>query len=372
MGGSLTKSPLERRNTVARRSQRRTIHNIKSRVERILQDVKRFKGTEEDENFEALISELDHTRIELMRKATNLQPQIKQIHDITNMKIDECEQALRNKLLENQRKAKNKEEAALEKAKKIEEKNKNKADEQENDDIIISEEENEAERLAASTDKRKTVEVKFVQIVSPGEESEVTESQGRSSTMTSPQDKRKSILKVGVPVMPGAILNDISAKLMKLSKNKKSQNNEGSVSESEVKENEIYTILSKNAHDTDETTDLETRIHAIINNLQTLECQIADFIGRKNGTQYNRIKNQLVQYLIELNDVNTSDEHLKDKLNSCRTYINSNITFLDDKAIDDKMSASNDDVFLETNNNAPVSPVDAEMKYRKLTKTTAI
>lgn len=348
--GLSSSTPLERRNTVARRSQRRTIHNIKSKVDRIAQEVKKFKGIEEDSNFQILMSEINHLKVELMRKSKDLQPQVRNIHQVTLNKIEECVQTLENKLLENQEKFRKKEEVNEEKARKKEQKNKDKSHENSDMsyDVTVIEENDEAEELAASTEKRKTLEVKFVQIIPPGE-NEPPENQGRSSRIVSPEEKRKSILKVGVPVMPGAMMNEISSKSKKISSHY----------------NHIDSVVK-----TEE--DILARVNEIVNNLQAIECQIADFVGRKNGTQYNRIRDHLNEYLIELNQVNTADNFINEQIKLCKNYIGSNMNFLDEKVINDERYDSNDDVFQADNNNVPLSPVEVQRKLEKLTRTTAI
>lgn len=364
MGISASKSPLERRNTVARRSQRRTIHNIKSKVDQVYQDIKKFKGTEEDDNFNSLLTEIDHLKIELMRKVKDLQPQVRNIYEVTLKKLNNCEGDLRTRLLDNQEKAKKKEEAEQEKARKKEEKNRDKnqqnaehsteipvikEDEPEIEEVEGEYAEIEANTLSASTEKRKTLEVKFVQIIPPGEDDEQPESQVGSSRIVSPEEKRKSILKVGIPVMPGVLMNEISSKSKKISEHYNHQN----------------------AVETSDE-DLVTRVNDIVNNLQAMECQIADFVGRKNGTQYYRIRDQLNEYLIELNQMNSNDEFTIDQVKLCKSYVGSNMSFLEEKAVSNRRNDSTEDVFFPDNNNAPLSPVEAQKKLQKLTKTTAI
>lgn len=354
MGIGVSKSPLERRNTVARRSQRRTIHNIKSKVDRVAQDIKKFKGIEEDVNYESLMSELDHLKVELLRKSKDLQPQVTNIYQVTLSKIEESVQTLNNKLLENQDKFRKKGNSEQDKARQKHEKNKEKEpDDTENiqndNDIIITEEENEAHEIAASTERRKTLEVKFVKIVPPDEDVQPPENQGVTSKMVSPEDKRKSILKVGVPVMPGAMMNEISSKSKKISS---------------------HYNHTESTERSDE--DILLRVNEMISNLQAIECQIADFVGRKNGTQYHRIRDQLNEYLIELNRINIVDEYINEQVKLCKNYVGSNMNFLDEKAINDKRYDSNDDVFQSEDNKVPLSPIEVETKLQKLTKTTAI
>lgn len=346
MGIAGSKSTLERRNTIARRSQRRVIHNIKAKVERVYQDIKKFKGTEEDDDFNALISELDHLKTELMKKSKDLQPQVQNICEITFSKIDNAVLTLENKLLENREKSKKKEIADEEKTRK--KKEKNHIDQQTTNDFTITEEQNEVDELAASSEKRKTLEVKFVQIFSPGEKRELSENHVTTSKVVSPEDKRKSILKVGgVPVMPTAMANELSSRSKKISDHS-----------------------SKNENV--QTPDNLTRVNEIINTLQNIECQIADFVGRKYGSQYQRIRDQLNEYLSELNEITTNDEYVNEQVKLCQNYVISNLNFLDDKAVSDYHYKSTDDVFLQNNNNVPLSPKEAEEKYQKLTKITAI
>lgn len=348
MGITGSKSPLERRNTVARRSQRRAIHNIRAKVERVSQDIKQFKATDEDDNFNALLSELEHLKFELIKKSKDLQPQVRKIFEITLSKIEDSALALENRIIENREKLRKKGEADLEKIRREEEENeeKNHYETDETNDIIIKEE-NEAEKIAASSEKRKTLEVKFVQIIPPGGE---IEHPGKSSKVVSPEDKRKSILKVGgVPVMPGAMMNEISSKSKR-------------ISEHYHKNDEI--------EKTDD--DHVTRVNEIINKLQDIECQIADFIGRKYGTQYHRIRDQLNEYLIELNQMSTNDEFVTEQVKLCKNYVGSNINFLDERAVTDSRYESNEDVFLHYKTNDPLSSKEAQEKFQRLTKTTAI
>lgn len=351
MGITASKSPLERRNTVARRSQRRIIHNIKSKVEGVSRDINKFKGTEEDVNFNALMYEIDHLQIELMRKSKDLQPQVRNIYETTLNKVEDCSQALRDKLLENQEKARKKDEAEKEKARRKEEKYKDKSQEtpEKSNDITIIEEDNEAEELAENPERRKTVEVKFVQIIPPEENDEPSQNEARTTKAVRSEEKRKSILKVGIPVMPGAMMDEISSKSKKISNHYSHHNN---------------------IERTDE--DLVTRVNEIASNLQAIECQIADFIGRKDGTQYHRIKDHLNEYLIELNQFNTADEYVMEQVKLCKNYVGTNLSFLEEKAVKDKTTDSSDDVFTADNNNVPLSPVEVERKLQKLSKTTAI
>lgn len=365
MGIESSKSPLERRNTVARRSQRRSISNSKAKVDKIFQEIKKFKGTEENDTYNSILSELDRVRNDLKRKARELQPQVRGIYETTLKRIDEAAEALPDKLIENQDRARKKQEEQEEKARQKQEKEaeskkkkKKKKEESDDEDEVksIENEENQEERLeaeetdnlAANTDKRHTVELKFVQIIPP--EESLQEEDNMPKKLVSPEEKRKSILKVGgVAVMPGAMMNEISTKSKKVS-----------VHYHQSKEN-IF-------------EDPAARLNEIIENLQALECQIADFVGRKHGTQFNRIRDKLNGYLAELTTFSTNDEFLLEQIKLCRNYVSSCMTFLEEKAIDDRKYDSRDDVFLPDvkNNNFAVNPIEVEEKLHRLTKTTAI
>ncbi|KAJ8957392.1 hypothetical protein NQ318_004872 [Aromia moschata] len=361
MGAISSKSPLERRNTVARRSQRRTIHALKAKVDKAFQNIKRFKGVDEED---------------AAYKALQLQPQLRNIHDTTLNRIEESFKVLEEKLRENQEKARKKEQEIQEKAEKKKEKNKKEDDVASEDNDVevkeIAEDHKEAEDLEKSTEKRKTVELKFVQIV-PDEVTEADVHSERNNNLAkSPEETRKSILKMGVPVLPGAVMKEISFR-----------------SSSPL----------KSTAESDSGLVLES-INRIIENLQAIEYQIADFVGKKNGTQYNRIKDKLDQYVGQLDLFKTTDEYALEQIKICKNYAGSCSNFLDEKATDDSMQ---DDVFLPANNehrsivNSPtsvspppvltappppqsptlvnsssLSPVEARMKLQRLSKTTAI
>ncbi|KAJ8972020.1 hypothetical protein NQ314_000402 [Rhamnusium bicolor] len=352
MGGVSSKSPLERRNTVARRSQRRSIHSIKAKVDKVFPDIKKFKGVEEDVNYNSLHAEIEHIKNELLRKAKDLQPQLKNIYDDTLIRIEEAFKALEDKLKENQEKALRKEKENQEKSEKKKDKKKKEENNigSENNDVEVQEIQDEpnkeVEDLVQTTDKRKTVELKFVQVI-PDEK--VTEAdihnENNNRIIKSPEEKRKSILKVGIPVMTGAMMNEISAK---------------SVSISRQYDNETYS-----------ESDSETiiaKVNDIIEHLQAIEYQIADFVGKKHGTQYSRIRDQLNHYLIALNRFNTSDDYTVEQIKICKNYVGSCLNFLDEKAIEEEKF--HDDVFLPPNSN--LGPIDARMKLDRLSKTTAI
>lgn len=104
MGVTNSKSPLERRNTVARRSQRRTLHNLKSKVDNLHKDIKKFKGTTEDTNYVKLKNEIEYFKNDLSRRKKDLQPQVRALYETVYKRLSEADEALINKLQENREK----------------------------------------------------------------------------------------------------------------------------------------------------------------------------------------------------------------------------------------------------------------------------
>lgn len=367
MGLSVSKSPLERRNTVARRTQRRTIHTIKARVDKVFPNIKRFKGVNNDEDYQALHSEIEHLRIELIKKSRELQPQIRHIYDSTLKRIEEAFAALEDKLKENQEKAIKKEREREEKEEKKKEKKKNKDEEvtSENNDVEVEEVEdeatNEADNLAESTEKRQTVELKFVHVI-PGEVTQADIHSNNNNVVKTAEEKRKSILKHGVAVMPGAMMNEIAARTSN-------------------------TVTIQEPHVEHNSEKINARINEIIETLQSTEYQIADFVGKKHGTQYNRIKDKLNQNMTTLNSFSPSDDYTIEQVKICMNYVISCLNFLEEKAVEDEKT-QDDDVFLPAKTSPVISPVmsptmsptlspslspiDARNQFERLSKTTAI
>ncbi|KAJ8923157.1 hypothetical protein NQ315_001711 [Exocentrus adspersus] len=319
MGIAESKSPLERRNTVARRSQRRSITNVKARVDKVFPSIKRFKSVNKDETYHTIHTEIEHLQNELMRKARDLQPQVRNLYDNTLKKLDAAFIALDDKLKENQEKSARKQKEQEEKAeKKKKNKNQDVASENNDGDVEIQEveEEQEATNLEESTDKRKTVELKFVQIIPD----EVIQADVHNNNVAkSPEEKRKSILKHGVAVMPGAMMNEMASKPRTVSIQQHQDN--------KVEDNE----------------KINTKINEIIENLQATEYQIADFIGKRNGTQHNRIRDKLLGYMDVLDGFSPSDDYTVEQINICKNYVTSCLNFLEEKALDEEKLQ--DDVF---------------------------
>ncbi|RZC33199.1 hypothetical protein BDFB_002301 [Asbolus verrucosus] len=269
MGVVNSKSPLERRNTVLRRSQRKSIHGIKGKTDKLAKAIRKFKGTEENLEYVELKARIEGVERELKSSEKNLQPQLRTIHKDALKRTENCYKLLEDKLRENREKAFEKEP--------------NKEKTEDNDDVFI--EEVKDEEAGETEDKRRTVELKLVQV-------ELNES---------PQvNKRASIVKMGgVPVMPGSIMEDMHRR----------------------------------------TADLEARVEDKIARIRqevaNLELEISQFIGRKNGRYYNKIKEQLVGYSEELKNILPMDEAIMEQLKLCRNYIASCLSFLEEKGVGD-------------------------------------
>ncbi|KAG5885225.1 hypothetical protein JTB14_002653 [Gonioctena quinquepunctata] len=371
MGLSTSKSPLERRNTVLKRSQRRTIHMLTNRIERTIQNIKKFRGTDVDEDYRLLKQEIGQINNELLKKTRDLQPQVRNVHQITCSKIQEAFDALEEKVKENIEKNRKKEEEAQEKQKQKEEKSKKNKEKQydESDEVSqimedgVHEQHIESEKLAHSTEKRQTVELKFIKVEAEDETEVDVHSKNSTPLVKSPEEKRKSILKMGVPVMPGAMLSEMTKKLQIASPQE----------EPNITNGNFQNILG--------------RISDVIEELEAIEYQIADFVGKRNGTQYNRIKDKLGSFHNKVSRLHSNDDYTSDQIKVCKNYIMSCLNFLDEKAVDEKgvvegqklvendtvVEKYNNDVFLpESNNNDVLSPLEVNMKLQKLTKTTAI
>lgn len=358
MGAVTSKSPLERRNTVARRSQRRTLHNLKPKIDGVLKEIKKFKGVTEDTNYVALKNEIEYLKNDLTRRGKDLQPQVRTIYENIYKKISEAEDALQNKLEENRTKLEKKENKQKENggtAQSVVDHYDVKSDITSNVDdsetvVQIHTEQQEEQALENSEDRRKTVELKFVKVV-PEEDSPKPSKEVR---IVSPVEKRKSILKAGgVPVMPGAMMNELAAQSSRI--------------------NRQYHAGADETPAPVTVQDVLYRINSIVESLRQLELEINDFVGRKHGKQYNRLRDGLNRYLIELNNLNPSDEYALDQVRICRNYVGSCLTFLDERSTDDARSDSvGDDEVFENNNLPPMSKIEENFRMQKLLKNTAV
>lgn len=161
MGLGNSKSPLERRNTVARRSQRRTLHNLKSKVDNLHKDIKKFKGITEDTNYVKLKNEIEYFKNDLGRRKKDLQPQVRALYETVYKRLNEADEALINKLQENQEKQEKKDakeavsSVGLDDVSEVEEQPQSVM---ENETVVDVHQENEE-------NKRQTVEINLVKVI---------------------------------------------------------------------------------------------------------------------------------------------------------------------------------------------------------------
>ncbi|CAH1116009.1 unnamed protein product [Phaedon cochleariae] len=366
MGLTTSKSPLERRNTVIKRSQRKSIHTIKSKIDKLFTDIKKFRGTEEDDKYKVLVTEIGRLNYELNSKIRDLQPQVRNIHQVTVARLDEAVQALQAKVLENRQKQQekmkknhNQDEEDLNEntSKSVNEEIEVNEETEEGGNQASPEQTNESQVLENSTDKRKTLELKFVQVIPENSIEAEVHNEQMSPNFKRNDEKRKSILKMGVPVMPGAMLEEITKKT-----NQMSVHYDTTVP--------VPVPVPAPAPVPVEDSDaLLAKLGDTVENLQKIEYQIADFVGKKHGTQYNRIKDKLVGYMHEVTQIRSKDDFVVDQVQLCTNYLESCLRFLDDKAVENNKDQLQDDVFLPEQNN---NTFDAQTKLQKLMKTTAI
>ncbi|XP_060522465.1 uncharacterized protein LOC132699646 [Cylas formicarius] len=346
MGGVSSKSPLERRNTVARRSQRRTIHNMKPKIDNVYKDIKKFKGAARDANYIALHNEIEYLKNELTRRGQDLQPQVRNLYENVYKRICEAQEALEQKLQENTEKIEKKQKGKEENAhlETVPEENSSEI-QQDQPDAAEAEE----ERLENSQEKRKTVELKFVKVV-PDED---VPNAPKPANVRSPEEKRKSILKVGVPVMPGAMLKELTAHTNRITK---------------FYDDTVAAELTPQ--------QIMIKINEIVEDLQQIELEISQFVGKKHGKQYNKIRNALNKYLVEVNRLESTDEYASEQQKICRNYVSSCMSFLEERATDSGFIEGDDDVFSSNNNLTAnvkdLSAVEANFKLQSLLKNTQV
>lgn len=148
--------------------------------------------------------------------------------------------------------------------------------------------------------------------------------------------------------MPGAIMNEMSAQSLRANK---------------------QSYASPKSADA-----IFARIKDMVANLRDVELEISAFVGSKNGKQYNKIRETLNVYLVELNGMTHADQDVIDQIKICRNYIVSCLNFLDEKATNAARpeSFTSDDEVFENNNVQPVSKVEANLKMQRLLKNTAV
>lgn len=277
MGGSSSKSPFDRRNSVERRTQRRVLSGIKDKIKKIENDVNKFNGVPGDEEYERLSYSIVAVQQELVKKHASLQPKNK----VTSVEL--------------QKQAEKYLETLVEKAKINQRKQSESNNNKQQDD---------------SSERRQTVELRVVKI-----EAEQPQT-SRPSSLRSPEETRKSILKVGVPVMPNA------AKEL-----------ERKVKQTEELEEE----------DGDAEDDILKAIENVKKQVEDIELRISEFVGLKNGTRYTHLKGMLMENLLYLKEIPNQSELIVEQKEMCVQYIRSCLNFLDEKAEDGEVFSSDNE-----------------------------
>lgn len=287
MGSSSSKFTFDRRNSVERRTQRRVLYNIKEKVKKIDKDVKKFDGFPGDAEYERLTTGISSVQKELLKKHPTLQPKNK----ATSVELQRESQRILEVLVE---KAKQNE-------LKQSESNNNKQSKQQSED---------AQSPRASSEIRQTVELRVIKVESPEQERPTSQ----TSSLRSPEETRKSILKVGVPVMPNA------AKEMKrrLEQNK------------QVEEADSEEVTLK-------------LIEGIKKQVEDIELRISEFVGLKDGVHYTQIKDELFKNWSRLKEIPNKSEIIVEQKELCVQYIRSCLNFLDEKAETEVFSSDNED-----------------------------
>lgn len=282
MGGSGSKSPFDRRNSVERRTQRRVLFNIKDKIKKIEKDVKKFNGLPGDEDYERLTNGISSVQKELVKKQPTLQPKN------------------RTAAAELQKEAERILEALVEKAKlnqqKQSESNNNKQAKQEED-------------APSSPEVRQTVELRLVKV-----EPEQERPTSQASSVRSPEETRKSILKVGIPVMPN-VAKELKRKVEQ----------DKPVMEEDVEESSLKAIEN------------------IKKQVQEIELRISEFVGFKEGVHYTQIKQKLIDCLLNLKEIANQSEIIAEQKELCVQYVHSCLTFLDEKADVEVFSSDNEE-----------------------------
>lgn len=277
MGGSSSKSPFDRRNSVERRTQRRVLFNLKDKIKKIEKDVKKFNGLPADEEYERLTVAISQVQKELAKKHPTLQPKNKVVS------------------VELQKEAEKSLETLVEKAKI----NQQKQSESNNN------------QHQAPSEVRETVELRLVKV-----EPEAERPTSGASSLRSPEETRKSILKVGVPVMPNAA-------------------------------KELKRKVEQNKQLEEEDEDMEESILKAIENVkkqvEDIEIRISEFVGLKDGVHYVQIKEQLFENLEFLKQIPNQSEIIVEQKERCVQYIRSCLHFLDERAEDGEVFSSDNE-----------------------------
>lgn len=338
MGLVNSKSGLERRSAALRRSQRKTITESQSKIQKIRNDIKKLKSVEEDKKYCDIKNRIELLRRELNKSGSSLAADLKlRYKDVTNT-LKQLDESLVAKLKSNREEIEEKRKLAEEKKKADEEKKKiedeKKKTEEETTPTVDEPSETVAEPSGAvfvedlqakkeddAVERRKsTVSVKFVQFA---EEPTVRRSVAVDEQQELPQSPR--VLKMGgVAVMPGS-MQEITNRSNRISEQYKTEQ-------------------AKKLND----SQIEKIIFDYIERLKLIEEEISEFIGQKNGKHYNRFKDELNKLLASLTQLEPHDEHIKENLKLCKSFVGSCLSFLEEKALPEDSSES-DEVFVNNN-----------------------
>ncbi|KAF7270991.1 hypothetical protein GWI33_016088 [Rhynchophorus ferrugineus] len=343
MGSLQSKSPLERRNTIARRSQRRTLGNLKPKIAKINKDIKKFKGINEaDSQYSEIKREIEILKNELARRGRDLQPQIRGLYETVYKSVNEAELALQAKMEENKEKRDRKLQSDEPESSVVSEGHDFDvtSDISQADTIVQIHGDNQQNGGQGLQERRKSVQLKVVKVASDDDPPLASPTNSQVSAF----DKRKSILKVGVAVMPGAVLNELAKQPNRLTK--------------------FYDLEDK-----PKKVNISERINEITEDVGQIENEIANFIGAKDGVQYTKFSNVLDKYLNELQSMSPDDEYIGDQLSKTINYIYSCVRFLEERAsqpIGRRETLGSDDVF----DNNVVDNVP--LKLQKIMRSTAV
>lgn len=278
MGGSSSKSPFDRRNSVERRTQRRVLFNLKDKIKKIEKDVAKFNGLPADEEYERLTVAISQVQKELAKKHPTLQPKNKTVS------------------LELQKQAETSLETLVEKAKL----NQRKQNESNN---------NQPQKQEDAPERRQAVELRLVKV-----ESEAERPLSQTSSLRSPEETRRSILKVGIPVMPNA------AKELKRKVEQDKQ------IEKECDEENILKAIDN-----------------VKKQVGDIELTISEFVGLKYSAHYTQIKEKLLENLSFLKEIPNQSEIVVEQKEMCIQFIRSCLNFLDEKAEEQEVFSSDNE-----------------------------
>lgn len=260
-----------------RRTQRRVLFNIKDKVKKIDKDVKKFNGLPGDEEYERLTTAISAVQKELLKKHQTLQLKNKTVSLELQKEAEKLLETLVDKAKQNQQKQS--------------ESNNNKQEDEQ----------------SSASEVRQTVELRLVKVEAEGERPT-----SQASSLRSPEETRKSILKVGVPVMPNAA----EEMKRKVEQGKQLEN---------VEENALKAIEN------------------IKMQVQDVELRISEFVGYRDGVHYNQIKEKLFDFLGNLKEIPNQSDIVVEQKELCVQYVRSCLTFLDEKADVEVFSSDNEE-----------------------------